>query len=130
MVVIDDYAHNQTEITAFLTSLRQIYPQRKITTVFQPHLFSRTRDFMLEFSQALALTDELFLLPIYPARELPMPGITSEVLLEKIPLRAKKLSSKETIVRDLKSAPKDLIVIVGAGDIDTCVQPIVEAYSL
>ena len=130
LVVIDDYAHHPTEITAFLSSLRQIYPKRKITTVFQPHLFSRTRDFMLEFSQALALTDELFLLPIYPARELPMEGITSEVLLEKIPLLAKKMSSKETIVEDLKLAPKDLIVVVGAGDIDTCVQPIVEAYSL
>lgn len=128
LVIIDDYAHHPTEITAFLTSLRQIYPQRKITMVFQPHLFSRTRDFMMEFSQALALTDELFLLPIYPARELPIEGITSEVLLEKIPLTHKKMSTRETIINDLLKSPKDLIVIVGAGDIDTCVQPIVAAY--
>lgn len=129
LVVIDDYAHHPTEITAFLSSLRQIYPSRKITAVFQPHLFSRTRDYMNEFTQALALADELFLLPIYPARELPIPGITSDVLLERIPLTLKHMSSKENIVADLQQTEKDLIVIVGAGDIDTCVQPIVAAYS-
>jgi UDP-N-acetylmuramate--alanine ligase len=129
LVIIDDYAHHPTEITAFLSSLREIYPTKKITTVFQPHLFSRTRDFMQEFARSLELTDELFLLDIYPARELPMEGITSQVLFDQIHLKDKQLSSKETIVSDLQRTPKEVLVIVGAGDIDTCVLPIVKAYS-
>jgi UDP-N-acetylmuramate--alanine ligase len=128
-VIIDDYAHHPTEITAFLSSLREIYPTKKITTVFQPHLFSRTRDFMQEFARSLELTDELFLLDIYPARELPMAGITSQLLFDQIHLNDKYLSSKETIVSDLLKTPKEVLVIVGAGDIDTCVLPIVKAYS-
>lgn len=129
LVIIDDYAHHPTEISAFLSSLREIYPTKKITTVFQPHLFSRTRDFMQEFARSLELTDELFLLDIYPARELPMEGITSNVLFDQIHLKDKHLSSKETIVSDLLKTPKEVLVIVGAGDIDTCVLPIVKAYS-
>lgn len=129
LVIIDDYAHHPTEITAFLSSIREIYPSKKITTVFQPHLFSRTRDFMDEFALALALSDELYLLDIYPAREQPMEGITSEVLLNKIQLKDKFLSSKETIVDDLHKSAKELIVIVGAGDIDITVKPIVASYT-
>lgn len=129
-VLIDDYAHHPTEIEAFLSSVRKMYPAKKITAIFQPHLFSRTRDFMDDFAISLSLCDELFLLDIYPARELPMEGITSDVLLEKVSLKKKYKSSKSTIVDDLKSAPREVVVIIGAGDIDTCVKPITKAYLL
>jgi UDP-N-acetylmuramate--alanine ligase len=128
LVVIDDYAHHPTEITEFLSSIKMIYPGRKLTTVFQPHLFSRTRDFMEEFARALELTDELYLLDIYPAREAPLPGITIEKLLDKINLEKKYMSTKLNIVNDLNKEEKELVVIVGAGDIDTCIQPIVNNY--
>lgn len=127
-VVIDDYAHHPTEIEAFLSSVKKLYPNKKITAVFQPHLFSRTRDFMDGFARSLALCDELFLLDIYPARELPIPGITSQVLLDKVTLKNKWMSSKATIVADLKKEKREVILIIGAGDIDTCVKPITEAY--
>lgn len=129
LIVIDDYAHHPTEITAFLSSIKTIYPNRRLTTVFQPHLFSRTRDFMDEFASALELTDELFLLDIYPAREQPIDGITSRVLLDKININHKYISTKETIVGDLNKTKKELIVIVGAGDIDTCIQPIIANFT-
>ncbi len=128
LVVIDDYAHHPTEIRAFLSSVKTIYPDRELTTVFQPHLFSRTRDFMDDFASALELTDELFLLDIYPAREEPISGVTSERLLEKVKLDKKYMSTKLNIVEDLNRKNKELIVIVGAGDIDTCIQPIINNY--
>lgn len=128
LVVIDDYAHHPTEIKAFLSSIKMIYPERELTTVFQPHLFSRTRDFMDDFARSLELTDELYLLDIYPARELPIPGITSSTLLNKINLKKKYMSTKKMIVKDLNKTKKELIVIVGAGDIDTCIQPIVNSF--
>jgi len=127
-IIIDDYAHHPKEITAFLNSVKEIYPTKKITTVFQPHLFSRTNDFMDEFATALALSDKLYLLDIYPARELPMEGVTSQVLLNKINLKDKQMSSKQNIVDDLHQSKHDIIVIVGAGDIDTTIQPIVKSY--
>lgn len=127
-VVIDDYAHHPTEIDAFLRSVRKLFPERKITAVFQPHLFSRTRDFMAGFAESLALADELYLLPIYPARELPIDGVTSEVLLDGVNLYDKFMSSKEGIVQDLKKGQHEVICIIGAGDIDTTVQPITEAF--
>ena len=128
LVIIDDYAHHPKELTAFLSSVKEIYPAKKITAVFQPHLFSRTNDFMSEFATALELADNLFLLDIYPARELPMEGVTSEVLLGKVNLEHKQMSTKATIVADLKKSDHEIIVIVGAGDIDTCINPIVKSY--
>lgn len=128
IVVIDDYAHHPTEIEAFLSSVKQLYPAKKITAVFQPHLFSRTRDFLDGFAKSLSLCDELFLLDIYPARELPIPGITSQVLLDRVTLRKKWLSTKKDIVSDLQKEKREVILIIGAGDIDTCVKPITEAY--
>jgi UDP-N-acetylmuramate--alanine ligase len=128
MIVIDDYAHHPKEIIAFLSSVKELYPTKKITVVFQPHLFSRTNDFMLEFADALALADKLFLLDIYPARELPIAGVTSQVLFDIIKMDHKKMSSKEIIVVDLKKDKHEVIVIVGAGDIDTCINQIVCAY--
>ena len=128
LVIIDDYAHHPKELTAFLSSVKEIYPAKKITAVFQPHLFSRTNDFMSEFTTALELADNLFLLDIYPARELPMEGVTSEVLLGKVNLEHKQMSTKVTIVAVLKKSDHEIIVIVGAGDIDTCINPIVKSY--
>lgn len=128
LVIIDDYAHHPQELTAFLNSVKEIYPTKKITAIFQPHLFSRTKDFMDEFATALELADNLYLLDIYPARELPMEGITSEVLLAKVNLNKKQMSTKATIVEDLNKSEHEIIVIVGAGDIDRCINPIVRNY--
>ncbi|UKN03346.1 UDP-N-acetylmuramate--L-alanine ligase [Paracrocinitomix mangrovi] len=129
IVVIDDYAHHPTEIDAFLRSVKKLYPNKKITVIFQPHLFSRTRDFMDGFADALGLADELFLLPIYPARELPIEGVTSEVLLEMVNLDDKEMSSLSTIVDTIKDRDNEVICILGAGDIDTIVEPISQLYS-
>jgi UDP-N-acetylmuramate--alanine ligase len=128
MVVIDDYAHHPTEIEAFMESVRKLYPDRKITAVFQPHLFSRTRDFMDQFATTLAMADELFLLPIYPAREEPIPGITSEALLDMIEMKSKHMSSKANILKDIQQSQQEVICILGAGDIDTTVEPIANIY--
>lgn len=128
LIVIDDYAHHPQEITAFLSSVREIYPSKKITAIFQPHLFSRTKDFMAEFSEALALSDKLYLLDIYPARELPIEGVTSQALLDIIKMDDKKMSTKASIVEDLAKENHEVIVIIGAGDIDTCIKPIVTHY--
>lgn len=129
-IIIDDYAHHPNELVALLNSIKTIYPEKEITCVFQPHLFSRTKDFMPEFATALALADHLYLLDIYPARELPIDGITSTALLNEIKMESKQLSTKKNIVNDLLKANNNLIVIAGAGDIDTCIVPIVKAYEL
>lgn len=129
-VIIDDYAHHPNELVALLNSVKTIYPEKEISCVFQPHLFSRTKDFMPEFASALALADHLYLLDIYPARELPIEGVTSAILLDKVELTSKQISTKESIVSDLLGSENRLIVVAGAGDIDTCIGPIVEAYQL
>lgn len=128
-VVIDDYAHHPTEIEAFLRSVRKLYPQKKITAIFQPHLYSRTRDFMDAFAEALALADEVYLLPIYPAREQPIEGITSEVLLEMINLDDKQMSSLADITKDILQEETEVICTIGAGDIDTIVEPIANLFA-
>lgn len=128
MVVIDDYAHHPTEIEAFLRSVRKLYPNKKMTAVFQPHLYSRTRDFMDGFADALSIADELYLLPIYPAREKPIEGITSEALLEMVNMDDKYLSSLEGIAQDIQGQEQELICVIGAGDIDTTVEPITKIY--
>ena len=128
LIIIDDYAHHPKEITAFLGSVKEIYPTKKITAVFQPHLFSRTNDFMNEFATALALADNLYLLDIYPARELPIKGVTSQVLLDIIKMDNKQMSSKKHIVADLHQSEHEVIVVLGAGDIDTYIKPIVKSY--
>lgn len=121
LIYIDDYAHHPAEIKACLSSLREMYPNRPITAVFQPHLFSRTRDFADDFAQALALADQVLLLDIYPAREKPIPGITSQWLLDKINLPQKELVSKNKLTQSLLNAHPQLIVTMGAGDIDRLV---------
>jgi len=127
IVLIDDYAHHPEEIKACVKSAKALFPNKTLTVIFQPHLFSRTRDLKEDFIQSLSLADELYLLDIYPARELPIPGITSNILLEQITCGFKKMSSLETIANDLSIRAKGQIVIVmGAGDIDITVRGIKE----
>lgn len=124
-VYIDDYAHHPKEIDAFMSSLRALYPSKRIKVIFQPHLFTRTRDFADEFAESLSKADEVVLLDIYPAREKPIPGVTSEMLLERITCPAKSLISKAEIVDNLAlNTDFDVLATVGAGDIDTLVKPI------
>jgi UDP-N-acetylmuramate--alanine ligase len=121
MVYIDDYAHHPTEIAALVASVRLLYPHKKITGIFQPHLFSRTRDFMEGFVHELGKLDQVMLLPIYPARELPIPGITSDLIVAKIGEKA-KLYSTDEIFNWAQSASDQVILTIGAGDIDRMVQ--------
>jgi UDP-N-acetylmuramate--alanine ligase len=123
-VYIDDYAHHPEELRACLNSVRQLYPNRKLTTVFQPHLYSRTRDFADGFSEVLSNSDELILLDIYPARELPILGVSSEMILDNVDLVNKMMCSKQNLVSLLASKKIDVLLTVGAGDIDTLVDPI------
>lgn len=123
-VYIDDYAHHPTEIEAFLSSVRGLYPGRHITAIFQPHLFTRTRDFADGFAESLSLADRLLLLDIYPARELPIEGVTSLMVLENVSIPDKQLVAKEEVLQVLKELNTDIVVTIGAGDIDTLVAPI------
>jgi UDP-N-acetylmuramate--alanine ligase len=128
-VYIDDYAHHPTEIEACLRSVKALYPNKKLSVVFQPHLFSRTRDFAEGFSQSLSLADQLFLLDIYPARELPMPGITSEMLMKNITTTDKQLCTKENLMDLIRNNEFEVLVTIGAGDIDRFVPQIKEVIS-
>ncbi len=124
LVYIDDYAHHPAEIEATLTAARELYPDRKVTVVFQPHLFSRTRDFMDDFAQSLSIADEVILLPIYPAREVPIEGITSEALLGRLTLSDKSVVEKEALMEKIKILDTNVLITMGAGDIDRFVEPI------
>ncbi|WP_291779238.1 UDP-N-acetylmuramate--L-alanine ligase [Cecembia sp.] len=123
-VFIDDYAHHPEEIRAFLTSVKAMYPGKKLTAVFQPHLYTRTRDFAEGFSESLSLADEVILLDIYPARELPIEGVTASMLLEGIQAPQKSLQRKEGLLDYLNSTKVEVLVTIGAGDIDRLVEPI------
>lgn len=116
-VVIDDYAHHPDEIKASITSVRKLYPGRKISVIFQPHLFSRTRDLCDGFAQALSLADELYLLPIYPAREEPIPGVTSQIILDKVTCPIKNIYTKENLINSLQILNFEVCLTVGAGDV-------------
>jgi len=126
VVYVDDYAHHPAEIEAFLNSMKSLYPGRKLTVVFQPHLYTRTRDFAEGFSKSLSLADELVLMDIYPARELPIPGIDSDMLIKNITSSSKIRCNKSNLMSVLESLDIDVLVTVGAGDIDTFVGPIKE----
>lgn len=121
---IDDYAHHPEEIRACLTAIKESFTGKCITLVFQPHLFSRTRDFMNEFASVLAMADELILLDIYPARELPIEGITSKALLEKVQIPKKGICQKSDLIQLIDSKKPELLVTMGAGDIDRFVEPL------
>lgn len=126
LVFIDDYAHHPTEINAVYQAVAEMYPNEKVMAVFQPHLFSRTQDFIEEFGKSLSQFDEVRLLDIYPARELPIEGVTSEWLLGKITSKNKKLISKKDIVSEIKSSESKIILTIGAGDIGAEVKRIKE----
>jgi UDP-N-acetylmuramate--alanine ligase len=124
VVFVDDYAHHPTEIEAFLRSMKSLYPNRKLTVIFQPHLFSRTRDFAEGFSQSLSLADELLLMDIYPARELPIAGVDSDMIFKDIKSPVKIRCSKNDLMQKLDSLEIEVLATVGAGDIDTFIEPI------
>ncbi len=123
-IYIDDYAHHPEELKACFDAVRQLYPDKKLTVIFQPHLFTRTRDFADEFAKVLSTADELLLLEIYPARELPLEGINAQFLLDKITLSDKKICGKDFVVQYVKDTKPELILTVGAGDIDTIIEPL------
>ncbi len=116
-VVIDDYAHHPNELEASISSVRALYPGRKLSVIFQPHLYSRTRDFASEFAAALSKADELYLLPIYPAREEPIPGVTSDIILSGVTCAEKKILTKQQLLDAIPSLKFDVLLTVGAGDI-------------
>ena len=121
IVYMDDYAHHPSELKASISSIRNLYPSRKITGIFQPHLYTRTRDFAPAFAEALSQLDELILLDIYPARELPIEGVDSDLILRDVKLKNKTLCSKENLLPLLKEKDLDVLVTFGAGDIDKMV---------
>lgn len=123
-IYIDDYAHHPEEIKAALLAARKVFSDKELTVVFQPHLFTRTRDFMDGFAESLSLADRVILLDIYPARELPIEGVTSAALLERITSKNKMLCSKEELLDTIKSIEPELVMTVGAGDIDRFVPQI------
>jgi UDP-N-acetylmuramate--alanine ligase len=129
LVYIDDYAHHPTEINAVHQAVRELYPGQKVLAIFQPHLFSRTKDFADDFAQSLAAFDEVILLDIYPARELPIGGITSQWLLNKIDNRNKKLVSKQELIPSILQSEARVIVTIGAGDIGELVSLIKKALN-
>ena len=117
-VMIDDYAHHPDELKASIRSVRALYPGRKLTVIFQPHLYSRTRDFAPQFAEALSMADQVILLDIYPAREQPIPGVTSQIIFDKITCREKELCLREKLLERIKECNFDILLTMGAGDID------------
>ncbi|MEP7256558.1 MAG: UDP-N-acetylmuramate--L-alanine ligase [Ferruginibacter sp.] len=125
-VMVDDYAHHPEELRALLTGAKDLFKDKKCTVVFQPHLYSRTRDLADGFAESLDLADEVILLPIYPARELPMEGVSSEMILDKMENKNKKVLDKTELLEWIKKNKTELLITAGAGDIDTLVEPIKE----
>lgn len=124
LVYIDDYAHHPEELKATINSAKEMYPGKKITGIFQPHLFSRTRDFADEFAKSLDLLDECILLEIYPARELPLEGVNSQMLLDKMKSPDKMVCQKKELLEEIGKRDVEVLLTMGAGDIDTLVEPI------
>jgi UDP-N-acetylmuramate--alanine ligase len=123
-VLIDDYAHHPEELSALISGVKSIFPNQKMVLVFQPHLYSRTQDQATGFSSTLDQADEVILLPIYPARELPIPGVTSDMLLSAMTIEKKQVMSKEQLLAWAAATEDKLIVMAGAGDIDVCINQI------
>lgn len=126
IVLLDDYAHHPAELKASILSVKELYKGKKITGIFQPHLYTRTRDFAEDFAQSLSLLDELILLDIYPAREEPIPGVTSQIIFDKVTVSDKKMIRKEELLALAeKEAPAwDVVLMLGAGDIDRLIEPV------
>lgn len=129
IVYIDDYAHHPEEISAALSSIRKAYPSMKLTAAFQPHLYTRTRDFAEEFAKALSSVDKLILLDIYPAREEPIPGVTSEIIFKDVTAPEKVLLKRDEFMEYIEKEDIELLVTLGAGDIDRFVGPIAKMLS-
>jgi UDP-N-acetylmuramate--alanine ligase len=123
-IYIDDYAHHPEELRAAITSIKRLYPNKKLTTIFQPHLYTRTRDFVDGFAEVLDMSDEVLLLDIYPARELPIEGVTSAMILDRMHLANKQIIGKQEAIDKVKADQPELLLTVGAGDIDNLVQPL------
>lgn len=130
LIYIDDYAHHPKEIDALLSSVRSMYPELPLIGIFQPHLYSRTKDFALEFAASLSVLDELFLLPIYPARELPVPGVSSDWLCELTSLKNKRVLAPHEVLIALQKLRRGVVLTIGAGDIDRLVDPLKEVLKL
>lgn len=128
LVFIDDYAHHPEELKALITGAKALFPRMSCTIVFQPHLYSRTKDLAAEFAQVLDLADEVILLPIYPARELPMEGVTSKMIMDRMYNDNKHLLEKDELEGWLKTHEVELFITAGAGDIDAMVQPLKEIF--
>ena len=124
LTYIDDYAHHPAELQSAISSIRQVFPGRRITGIFQPHLYTRTRDFAPDFARALSGLDKLILLDIYPAREEPIPGVTSEIIFRDVTAPEKVLVPKAELLSFLEKEPLDVLVTLGAGDIDRFIEPI------
>jgi UDP-N-acetylmuramate--alanine ligase len=129
IVLIDDYAHHPEELEASIRSVKELYPERKLTTVFQPHLYSRTKDFYKEFAEALSLSDEVILIDIYPAREEPIPGINSEMILKLVTSKEKQCCAKENLLSVMSKGQYELVLMAGAGDIELLVEPVKDFLS-
>jgi len=129
VVYIDDYAHHPEELRACISSVRELYPGRNITGIFQPHLFTRTRDFAAGFAESLSLLDRLILLDIYPARELPLEGVTSKLIFDMVSIPNKTLCRKAEVMNELKAGKIEVLLTLGAGDIDQLVMPVKELLS-
>ena len=125
-IYIDDYAHHPEELKAFITSVKALYPEKKITGIFQPHLYSRTKDFSAEFAQSLDLLDKSILIPLYPAREEPVRGVSSAIIFDKMKSANKSLLEREDCLESIKNDENEVLLTMGAGDIDRMVKPIVE----
>lgn len=126
VVMIDDYAHHPDELSASISSVKELYPNKKVLGVFQPHLYSRTKDFASEFAKSLSLLDELILLDIYPAREKPIEGVTSEIIFDKVTCEKKKCSKSDLLDVLMSEKNIDVLLTIGAGDIDQLLIPIKE----
>ena len=125
LVFIDDYGHHPEELRFTIQSVKEMFPGKKVTGIFQPHLYSRTRDFAGDFAQSLGLLDEMILLDIYPAREKPIPGVTSDIIFREVNTPKKYLCTKKELIELLDKLPvPEVLITMGAGDIDTFVEPI------
>ena len=123
-IYVDDYAHHPEELRACIQAIKSLYPNKKLTTIFQPHLFTRTRDFSDGFAEVLSMTDKLIMLDIYPARELPIEGVNSEMILNKVNIADKQIRNKQETIEYVRHKKPELLLTVGAGDIDTLIEPL------
>jgi UDP-N-acetylmuramate--alanine ligase len=129
LVYIDDYAHHPEELRATILSAKELFPDKKITGIFQPHLYSRTRDFADGFAESLSLLDVLYMIELYPAREVAIPGVNSRMILDKVTIENKKVVTREELIQNLRAHRPEVLLTLGAGDIDMLVNPITQLFT-